>query len=200
MTLNEMVAAILDETKRIDQADAIRRYVRKAIIQVHSSGFYPRDIVEDVVDLADAGLVNFKITLPARLRKFVTIVPLDKNSNPIKISTNDNRYEVISPTGVIDSFFAPKKDVYYVTGAAVVIKSTVAPSKLYVSWYEHPEVADNELESWLMADHDTIIMDTAKAMFYKSVGRDNLSKLITAELFTVDYPMLLRNYATAGEV
>jgi hypothetical protein len=200
MTLNEMVTEILAETKRVDKTDAIRRYVRKAIIQVHSSGFYPRDIVEDVVDLADAELVNFKITLPARLRKFVTISPLDKNSQPIRISTNDNRYEVIESTDVIDSFFSPKKDVYYLTGAAVVIKSTVAPSKLYISWYEHPEVADNELESWLMADHDSIIMDTAKSMFYASVGRDKLARDIKSDLFTLDYPMLLRNYATAGEV
>lgn len=197
MTLDEMVVVVVGQTRRVDKTDEIRRAVRKAITQVHSVAFFKRDRQEDVLTLNES-LNRFKIPLPARTRKVESIIPLSIAGHPMRITTDDNRYEYIDATDLIDSFFNSKTDTYYETGSTLVINSSVAPPQLFVSWYQLPEVADNKLETWLMALHDNIFIDTAKMMFWQDNGRVELANSKRATLFQVDYQMLINNYAYGG--
>lgn len=170
MTLDELVQAVLDRTKRADKANEIKLSVRKAIRMVHTSAYFPRDIVEEEVDLT-ATFQKFKIPLPPRVRKFQALAPLDINGNPIRITTNDNLYEYVSAAEVINSFFESKLDIYYVAGAVLTVKSSVGARKLYMSFYAYPEFSDGNLETWLMKDNETVFIDAALSDFYNSIGR-----------------------------
>jgi hypothetical protein len=174
MTLEEMVTAIVDRTKRVDKRVEIRQAVRKAIRLVHTAGYFVRDIVEEEVDLGGTHH-QFKIPLPPRVRKFITVSPLNSSGQPIAITTDDNTYDGVSSTDIISSFFERKYDIYYVAGAVLTVKSTVGASKLYVSFYAYPEVADNNLETWLMRDNESIFIDAALMDFYNLIGRQAMS-------------------------
>ncbi len=197
MTLDEIVAEVVAQTRRVDKTDEIRRTVRKAITQVHNVAFFKRDRQEDVLILQDP-LSKFKIPLPARCRKIESLIPMSAGGAPIRITTHDNRYEYIDAADIVNSFFNSKTDTYYDTGSTLVINSSVAAPQLYVSWYQLPEVADNNLETWLMALHDNIFIDTAKMMFWQSNGRDQLARSMRDTLFQVDYQMLINNYSMGG--
>lgn len=175
MTLDELVTLVADRTKRIDKLTEIRTSARKAIRTVHSAGYFPRDIVEDEVDLGGVHS-EFKIMLPPRIRKFVGIAPLSSNGKPIRLTTADNFYEQITPKEVINNSFTKKSDTYYVAGATLIVRGTVGAAKLYVSYYAYPEVQDNSLETWLMLENDSIFIDATLADFYKIIGRQQMAR------------------------
>lgn len=195
MTLDEMVEVLLEETRRTDKESEIRRVVRKAIVQVHSAGWFSRDKVEDVIQLADPTLTKFKIQHPERCRKLTILKPLSAESKPITISTKDSNFEFVSSEGIMNSHYETKRDFYYVAGSAIVICSSVGVPQLHIEWYEFPEVADNRLETWLMKMHDNVFIDTAKSLFYAGIGKQDTANGLRTQLFGVDYPMLINTYS-----
>ena len=170
-----MVSLIVSRTNRIDKTDVIRSSVRKAIRMVHTAGYFPRDIVEESVDLGGT-YSDFKVALPPRVRKFTIVAPMSATGNPLQLTTRDNTYDYVSASDLIDSYFERKSDIYYVAGEAIVVKGTVGASSLYVSYYCYPEVQDNNLETWLMKDNDSVFIDAALSDFYPTIGRMELAR------------------------
>lgn len=181
MKLADIVKAVTARTKRLDKVDEITLSVRKAIKMVHSAAYFPMDVVEEEVDL-NGTHSNFKIPLPPRIRKFIAVAPLAVNGLPIPITTLTGMYDYISPTDVINSFHERRNDVYYVTGATLSIKSSVGAQKLYVSFYALPEVADLDLETWLMREHESVFIDAALSDFYQIIGRDKHARSSKQEM------------------
>lgn len=171
MKLDDIVAAVLERTRRVDKSNEIKTAVRKAIRTVHTAAYFPMDVVEEEVDL-NGVYSTFKIPLPPRIRKFIAVAPLTVHGQPMQITTIDNTYDYVTPTDVINSFYERKSDIYYVAGTVLSIKSSVGAAKLYVSFYALPEVSDGDLETWLMRDHESAFIDAALSDFYLSIGRD----------------------------
>ena len=170
MNLEAIVAEVLARTMRVDKTDEIRKSVRKAIRMVHTAAYFPRDIVEEEVDLGGT-YQKFKIQLPPRVRKFTNVAPLNSNGDPVPITTKNNTFEYVNAQDIITSHHERKSDIYYVTGGTLTVKSTVGAQKLYVGFYALPEISDNQLETWLMRDYESVFIDAALADFYSSIGR-----------------------------
>ena len=52
MNFQYLHKAVQDEIRRPDRNDAITRALRATILQLHTSGFYSRAIVEDFIDIS----------------------------------------------------------------------------------------------------------------------------------------------------
>lgn len=194
MNLTEIKDAVLDITKRTDKADQIHRIVREAITTVHSLKLFPRDMIEDIVQLSDNTYQQFKVQLPPRFREFECIRPCTAAGAPLATVHEDNNYERVRPKGILDNSHNAKTDIYYITGAGVAIQASTAPKALYMAWYALPEVADNNLETWLMTAHSQTFIDTAVSMFHARNGREAIAREIRSDL-RADYLQIISDYA-----
>ncbi len=197
MNLAGIIQVVKDRTRRIDKSDEITTAVRKAVRTVHSAAYFPMDLVEEEVDL-NGTHHNFKIPLPPRIRKFVAVAPLASTGQPLNISTINNLYDYISPTDVINSFHTRRNDVYYVAGTALSVKSSVGAAKLYMSFYAQPEVADLNLETWLMEAHEAVFIDAALSDFYNSIGRDKEARAHKQEML-MQLQIIINDYVCMEE-
>lgn len=197
MNLNAMVERVMQETARPDQEQLVRRMVRMAIKEIHNLGLFPRDLVEDTVFLQEPSH-KFKINLPARLRVFGSIMPTNRNGAILRTVTEDGRLEPVSPEHIVDIMRLGKTDVYYISGASVVVVSSSKAEGLYMSWYENPDISDNHLETWLMGLEPDTFVESAKAKVYKQLGREKIAADIRNELYQVSYEYILQNYSTSG--
>lgn len=182
MTLTEIVQVVVDETRRKDKQDTIHRIVREAINTVHSLRLFPRDMVEDEVVLQSPNLYQFKINLPPRFREFEYVLPLTASGGRMRTVWPDNMYQLITPAELLNNSYNEKKDVFYITGPALAISAGAAPAKLGMAWYALPETADPHLETWLMELHPHAFIDTAKKLFYRRHGREDLARNYDADL------------------
>lgn len=199
MTLEEIKAAVLSESKRVDMESTIHRLVRQAITQVHCTAFFDRDIVEDFIKV-DAGLTSFKIPLPPLWRKFVCIKPMTAQGQPIGTVNPDGAYLHVDSSDVVDYYGAVAKDCYYIAGSVAVINATNSPTHLNVQWYALPEVADNKVETWLMREQPDIFIDWTMMKLYERTGRDDIAARLKTNLVQIDLPNLHNSYATTGEM
>jgi hypothetical protein len=171
MTLNEIVQEVISITNRPDREDFIRRQVRASITEVHGTAKYPRDRVEEVFVLNEPATL-IKLTLPPRLKKFEVLGAVSNNGQPIALSTSNNQYERTDPAGLFDEGFQSKVDIYYVAGAVLNIRSSVCTPNIYAMYSTFPEVADNNLETWIMATQESLIIDLALSKVFETFGRD----------------------------
>ena len=175
MNLDEIVADIVIRTSRPDREDVIRRATRSAITEVHASALYPRDRVEEIFPLAaETNLV--KLVLPPRFRKFEVLAAVTADGIPVCLNNKSNTYERVDPAGLFDSTLGNKTDIYYVAGAAFNIKSSVKVTNIYALYFRRPEVADNNLETWIMAEHESLISDLVMSKVQGSFGREKLAQ------------------------
>lgn len=194
MNLTEIVDVVVSETSRLDKKDQIHRIVREAITKVHSLRTFPRDMVEDVVQLNDNNLVQFKFQLPPRFKSFEVVAPCTTSGMRTATIHKDNAYELVRPRAMLNDSYNTKQDIYYITGSAVAVRASVAPKALYVAYYASPEVADNYLETWLMELHPQTFIDTAKELFFKRNGREDVARSIASDLRT-DYLQIMTDYS-----
>lgn len=171
MTLNEIVQDILEITSRPDKEDVIRRNVRASITEVHSAGAYPRDRIEEVFALNEPTNL-IKLTLPPRFKRFIVLGGVTTDGQPVTLTTDNNMYSRIDPAGLFSELASAKVDVYYVAGAVFNIRSSVAVHSIYAIYLAHPEVADNELETWIMAQQSSLITDLTLSKVLGLFGRE----------------------------
>lgn len=160
MNLTEIVEAVIEHSGRPDQEAFITRKVRAAIRQVHAAGMFPRDLVEELVELQEPTNL-IKLTLPPRFRKFKALMPAQSTGNMLRTVNPRNDYLCVDPTDIVTMAYQSRQDVYYVAGAVVNIRSSSKPDAVYMLYYNYPEVADPYLETWAMAAQPELFIDAA---------------------------------------
>jgi hypothetical protein len=200
MNLTEMVDSIVADTNQVIKRNEIIRRVRESITSIHNSAFYPKDAVQDFVDLAGNTHSTFSIPLPTRHRKFIRIAPMTALKVPIVTTQRDNSYKPSSRPGATDYWGVPLVDVYHGAGNKVNVVSSIVPPALFISWYESPEVADPLLQTWLMEAHPQVFIDFARARFLKNNGNTALAASIEQTLYSVDIASMIEMYASAEEI
>lgn len=196
MRFQDMYDELLQVTQRLDQPTQITRSLRRAITQAHSMALFKRDIVEDIIDLPNPAN-RMKIPLPPNFKKFKAVAPRGINGKPTQISTDNNQYKLVEDDEILDQLYNPLIDVCYVAGDVFVINSSIKPAKLYLRWYANPDIADLDLETWIMQVQEDLILDLALVHFYKKVGREDLARSINSDLIQITIPNFIANYASA---
>lgn len=175
MKLQEIVDAVVGTTGRPDKSDDIMRAVRAAVTEVHGSAAYPRDRVEELFPLAEATAL-IKLTLPPRFRKFEVLGAFTDQGTPVSLSTANNQYSRVDPSAIFNGTLDTRTDVYYVAGAALNIRSSIAVKNIYAIYRRFPEVADTQLETWIMEDQPSLIIDLTLSKVQGGFGRDKLAR------------------------
>lgn len=175
MKLQEIVDDIVLVTSRPDRADTIMRAVRAAVTEVHGAALFPRDRVEEMFELAEP-LNLIKLTLPPRFKTFEVLGAMTSGGAPIRLTTDNNQYKRVEPTGIFNNELTNSTDIYYVAGTAFNIRSSVAVDNIMAIYRRFPEVADTQLETWIMREQDSLITDLALSKVYSHFGRDKLAR------------------------
>ena len=175
MNLDAIVEAVGEEVRRPNKQSAIIRAVRATIISAHSFECFAQDLVEDVVELS-ATSNTMKVPLPPRFRYLQSAAPLTKYGVIMNISTNTNHYEIVSPQDIVTEAGNDLYDIVYIAGNSMVLRSTVVPEKLGVSYYQVPDVSLGTLETWLMASYPETIINGALSRFYRSERQQEVAR------------------------
>lgn len=161
MNLSEIVQTVMEQSGRYDQEEYITRKVRSTIAMIHSSGMFPRDLVEESVELNDATKHKIKLTLPPRFRKFKVLMPVTSSGNMIKTVNPRNDFKRVDPSDIVTMAYNEAQDVYYVAGAVLNIRASSIPKSIYMLYYAYPETADPYLETWAMASSPELFVEGA---------------------------------------
>lgn len=189
MRLEKIVEAVVKEMRRPDITADVIRATRATILHLHGSAGFAQDLVEDIVEVTQSAIV--KINLPPRFRKFNVVMPLDSKNNPIRLPTRDGYLEAVSPSEIMTPGGRQVTNCYYVAGAAVVCRSQTAFSKLYLQYYQTPEVSDPNLETWIMAQYPELVMLGVKARVYNSPLRNPELAQATKQQYVEDLETFL---------
>lgn len=195
MNFQYLHKAVQDEIRRPDRNDAITRALRATILQLHTSGFYSRDIVEDFIDISTPE--NYmKIVQPPRFREVDAIAPVTQAGSRIGITTRNNEYEKVSPHDLFTEAGNELLDIYYISGSTFVIRSSIKPERLYVRYWQLPEVSDWYLETFIMEQYPELIINGTTARVYKQMRQDAASDY--QELFNQDFPAFVEQMLSSN--
>ncbi len=180
MKLQEIVDEVVVTTGRPDRADLCMRAVRAAVTEVHGAANFPRDRVEELFELAEP-LNRIKVNLPPRFKSFEVLGAVTAQGAPVALSTDNNQYTRVDPSSILHTHKTNTTDVYYVAGTALNIKSSVKVDNVYALYNRFPEVADTQLETWIMREHDALITGLALYKTYTSLGDNARARLHRAD-------------------
>lgn len=182
MNLTSIVKAVTAELRRPDLEATVMRAVRSTVTQVHTVMQFAQDLSEDTINLPEA-LQEVKFNIPPRFRKFHTIRPLTPSGMPMALPGTRGTYSSIAIDDVMTAGGAARTNGYYVAGSAVVLRSGVPVSKLYVSYYQTPDISNPLLETWAMAMNAELFITGALAKVYDSPLRQAEIARATATQF-----------------
>lgn len=175
MNLDAIVDAVVEEVGRPHQRSRVIRAVRATVVAAHSFERFAQDLIEDVI-LLEAPESTMKIPLPPRFRGIKSLRPLTKTGAPMRISTEDGYYELVEPHDIITEAGNDLFDIMYIAGNSLIVRSSVTPAKLFIQYFQTPDVSLGTLETWMMASYPEAIINGATARFYRGVRQSNDAK------------------------
>lgn len=163
MNFTEIVAEVVDMTKRPDKIVAIRKAVNQALTYACTQTNFARDLQERSIAInASQYAQNIALSEFVRFRKFCYIKP-------------DNRNCYVKPLEA-DKIFAKgieMLDKYYIAGNQVNFKLSALAPNLLVGWFAYPPVlTDAAPTHWLLDIQPYMIIDKAAATVFKDIGDD----------------------------
>ena len=78
MNIAELQNEVINRMRRPDLVDLIKSRVIGTIKQLHGSGYYARDRVEEVIKIGNPSCTT-KLTIPPYWRRFVALVPFTES-------------------------------------------------------------------------------------------------------------------------
>lgn len=196
MNFENLHAAVKNEIRRPDKDDSITRALRAVILQLHTTGYYSQDLVEDFLDVETPENL-MKFPLPPRYREVDAIAPRTVTGLPIQISTNNNEYEKVSPSDLFTEGGNSLPDIYYISGGTFVLRSSVKPQRLYIRYWQFPEVSDLKLETFIMSSHPELIINGATARVFRQMRQKDAANDYQA-LFDGDFAQAVSTFITGN--
>lgn len=185
MNFTQIVAEVMQITKRPDLLNDTRREVNSAINFCCLEANFARDFVEDSYTI-DNTLYQQSILLSEfeRWRKFRYVRPVNRKCYIEQLAPE----KVFSPSG------REQCDVYYVQGDSVVFKLKELSSALLIGHFRYPPIlTDASPDFWLLDISPYMIIDKAAAKIFKNVGNNTEATLHEAE-FRVSFTSAMRDY------
>lgn len=192
MNQTQIIADVTARIRRPDLTADIAGAVRATIIEVHTSSRFPRDLVEEIVSITPT--TNPKINFPTRFRDAQIVAPMTPEEQIILLPTRDGSYEEASPAEFMTPAGRTLTNIWYKAGTQLVVRSGIEVSKLYLLYYQNPNVTDVVLETWAMAADSDMFVYGALGRLYSTplrqyeLAREN-KDLFNSSLFrlTTEY-------------
>ena len=169
MNLKALVDEVLAMTKRPDKAAAAVRAINKACQRIAIQHKLRPDHNEVPWIVDPVGATEFNIPL--------SVMPSFRAIDYIKPADRDIFLTKINPKELFCSS-TPKTDVYYITGADVIVRLKVASASLILAWYRYPAVlSQNTDENWCTVTYPYTVLDGAAAIIFNEIGDDTSYRL-----------------------
>ena len=184
MNILELQNAVKERMKRPDLADMIESRVIGVVKQLHGSGYYARDRVEEVIKINNPSC-RTKLTLPPYWRRFVALVPMTETATPIRLNNTDHQdFEITD----VQALWATDdiQNCYYVSFNALMIKSEIQFPRLYCCYFKYPDLRDLTVTTWITEHYEQLCIDYTLASIYTAVGNKDLAethRLLASEMF-----------------
>jgi hypothetical protein len=167
MTLTELITAVYGETRREDLVAQTENAVRAATLKAHSSDFYSKDIHETGIEFDTAGYIQSwdyvgLITNWRSLKYFKRVTD--------STDTEGKFLDIITPEETLDSYGLARKDVAYVAGRVLEIRSSVEFSQALIGAYVYPVVTAIGYSSWVAEQFPYAIVHEAARRIFLSTG------------------------------
>ena len=185
MNIAELQNEVINRMRRPDLVDLIKSRVIGTIKQLHGSGYYARDRVEEVIKIGNPSCTT-KLTIPPYWRRFVALVPFtESGTTNIPLRRTDHQDFELSDVSALwqtdDNI-----NTYYVSFNTVTIKSEVAFAKLYACYFKYPDLRDLTVTTWVTEHYEQLVIDYTLAAIYTAIGNKDLAdthKILASDLY-----------------
>lgn len=168
--LNSEVQQIV---RRPDLVSRIESAVRSAILKIHTTNFYSRDIAELGVEFnAPDTVTNFDPReLFPRFRKIAYIRRwLYDESDSVNLGRPGGVLDHVALGNVLDYYGFPKTEIYYEAGELLQIKTALPLDYALVGVYQFPDMNEQTFDSWIARDYPYAIVYEAAAKIFGQIG------------------------------
>lgn len=176
MDLAQIIAEVVQETRRPDLTTRITSAVKNATLRLHQSEMFARDLTEGRVGTDDYTSVapDSRYVIPeadiARFRAFNFFKDYDASTLVI-----GKEYSIeSSPVPTLNEWGVARTGLIYRAGVNFIVKTgDLLGSKrsFYASWYQNPNITDSALNSWIAVDHPWAIIWAAVARIHRGNGK-----------------------------
>ena len=183
MTLTELRTEIYNITNRPDLVALTTTAIKAATLKAHQFDFYSKDIYE----------LQFSFMAPAYKRSldYISIIPNYRalkymRKYDIVTATVGDFFTVITPEEVLDQFNRELKDVVYVAGRVIEIKSSTEFSTILMGAYVQPVITEAGYSSWIADLFPYAIIHEAARFIFAATSQDaekNSQKEFVAEQY-----------------
>lgn len=188
-TLAQLKADVLTIVKRADLVNDIDLHTKNAILKVHTSDYYLKDLFESAFSFGVAD-VNYSLeirTLISRFRKMKYLNTIDQTTREII-----SRLTPIEVTNFLDSYSYKRDYVFYEAGDFIQIRASDSPQYFGIGVYLYPDTTLVN-PSWIADQVPSAIHYEAARTLFKSIGFDEQSTAM--EKLAVE---AMRQVATIG--
>lgn len=168
MTLDELIAEVYLVTNRPDLVGETKSAVKAATLKAHKSDFYSKDIFETGIQFDTA---NFRqsldyISLLSNFRAFKYLRRVEDENDD-----SGTYFEILQPEEILDSYGIGRKDIAYVAGRVLEIRSSVEFTKALLGCYVLPIVTDGFYLSWVAEQFPYAIVYEASRVVFAMIGK-----------------------------
>lgn len=187
MDFSELVAEVINITKRPDLATSTESHTKAAILKAHQSDFFFNDLVEVAVEFDTPRYIQTfdpkQIVPRFRQAKYMRIWEGDVNGYP------KDFLQHIQIEAALDHYGYTKTNVFYMAGQFLQIRGTAEVTKVLFGAYQHPLVTPKEsLVSWIADEYPwAIIFEAARTLFLQIGYQEQSSSMrsLVAEQYGV---------------
>lgn len=163
---DDTVAKILKIVTRPDARYYAELGLNEAILFLHRSEKYPRDLQEQFL-ISDETLHEIKFALPADVR-FVEYLRATVKDNSDKGYTIGNYITMIEPQAVYGINGAGLTDFWYMSANSLNVRSSILTNTFLFGYYKNPSLLKEELDKdWIMTGWNDLVIMIAVANTFR---------------------------------
>lgn len=187
MNFTELVAEVVDITKRPDLTSSIESAVKAATLKAHQSDYFFNDLIEVAVEFDEARYIQ---TFDPK-----QVVPRFRQAKYIRIWEGGidgyakDFLEHIQIEAALDNYGCTRTDVFYMAGAFLQIRGTAPVEKVLFGAYQHPLITpEASYKSWIADEYPWAIIYEAARTVFLQIGYQEQSRSmqsLTGEQYAV---------------
>lgn len=165
-TIQEIITAVVSETRRIEKTELITSYVKKAVKKAHSLQEFKRDRIDTTVAVVNAPSFIGTVPLPARFKKPILIRPMVDGAFISGVELDE-----LDASNIVRAERSGKDiNTYYLTRDSLSFKSDRQLTEIGILYSEFPDFTDLNTSTWITEEFEEALKDLTKSYVFSVLG------------------------------